>query len=212
MNTTQERLLRHHGDLKEFALKMLEGYDRRYSPTFWSFWDKHITTSPQTILDLGTGPGIFLNQMKQRYPESSLIGVDVQHEMEKMAHNKLEEGITFINHDLTQPPIKGIADGSIDIINCMMTVHELHTPSPLYQEIKRVLSPNGIAIIQDWVKIPLSEYFEQLPTTQSEMTSYAEHCLLTEDDHKWLAQQVNLKVCDYQLINNKKHLLMALSH
>lgn len=210
MINTQQRLEHHHGDLKEFAQKMITSYEKRYTPTFWTFWNKHVTSTPDKILDLGTGPGLFLNELQKIYPDTKLTGVDAQPEMAILAKKTMNSGIELIVHDLTVTPNKHIKDSSVDVVHSMMTVHELHTPTPLYQEVSRVLASNGVAIIQDWIKIPMSEYFDELPKNPDEINHYAEHCLMTEQDHFWLANSCGLEVKEYLIINNRKHILMAL--
>ncbi|MBF0471296.1 MAG: class I SAM-dependent methyltransferase, partial [Gammaproteobacteria bacterium] len=76
---TREMLALHHRDGVQFAQMMRDGFARRYDDNFWQFWQQWIepvySTQP-LVLDLGTGPALFIGALGQRTPGIRAIGVE----------------------------------------------------------------------------------------------------------------------------------------
>jgi len=90
------------------------------------------------ILELGTGNGEFMSELERR--GHNVIGLDI-------FPNKilLEKGFDVREHDLN----KGIPfkDSSFEIVIGLEVLEHLYNPYEMMKEIKRVLKPEGYAII-----------------------------------------------------------------
>lgn len=107
----------------------------------------------ETVLDLGSGAGldVFLAANKVG-PEGKAIGVDMSEEMVKRAKKGAIEGdFTNVEFKLGEIENLPIEDSSVDTVisNCVINL----SPDKLkvFQEINRVLKPNGRALISDLV-------------------------------------------------------------
>lgn len=97
------------------------------------------------ILDLGCGPGYFLDEMKQR-GYTNVVGVTLSHGDIKLC---TEKGHTIKQYDLSfLPQNDGYYDESVDFI---FSRHALeHSPYPIFtlMEYNRVLKQNGKMYIE----------------------------------------------------------------
>jgi len=92
----------------------------------------------EKILELGTGNGEFMSELKKR--GYNVIGLDI-------LPNKilLERGFDVRKHDLNKGlPFK---KSSLDVVIGLEVLEHLYNPYEMMKEIKRVLKPNGYMII-----------------------------------------------------------------
>lgn len=106
--------------------------------------------SGQTILDVGCGTGVFLEVLKQKYPNVKAVGVDPDKKALKIACKRLaDEGIELKESFAESLPL---GDQSVDIVFSSLAFH--HMPSVIkqkaIQEIHRVLRPGGKVVIADF--------------------------------------------------------------
>src|SRR5437667_264234 len=62
---------------EEFLQRMARTYPERFGAAFWAFFTAHIAPHllPRpVVLDLGCGPGLFLRDLGERYPQATLYG------------------------------------------------------------------------------------------------------------------------------------------
>lgn len=97
------------------------------------------------ILDLGCGPGYFLDQMKAR-GYTNLVGVTLSHEDIKLCE---EKGHTIKKYDFSFLPQKdGYYDESVDFIFSRQALE--HSPYPIFSlmEYNRILKQNSKIYIE----------------------------------------------------------------
>ncbi len=158
---TQEMLAKHHRDGAAFAQLMKETFESRFNEGFWAFWDGHIKpclSSAATVLDLGTGPGLFLRALVDRYPDMKAYGVECAPYMLDAVEN-LPPNAKIITSDLHDPHLP-LADNSVDAAVASVVLHEMHQPVKTLLEIQRCLKPGGVFYILDWVRAPLDVYLQ----------------------------------------------------
>jgi SAM-dependent methyltransferase len=91
---------------------------------------------PARILEIGCGTGAGTAQLKARFPEADITGVDLSPEMIRIATAKVP-GVTFEPADASRLPFP---DGSFDLV--------AQNNVPVYfAEIARVLAPGGRVLI-----------------------------------------------------------------
>lgn len=92
---------------------------------------------PESILEIGCGPGDTLDELHKRYPNANLFGLDLSLTMLSLAKKNHQ----LICSDAHYLPLR---NHSVDLIySNFMLEWSPHLPS-LLKEIKRVLSPNGV--------------------------------------------------------------------
>jgi len=97
------------------------------------------------ILDMGCGPGYFLDEMKSR-EFTNVTGVTLSDGDVKLCRDK---GHTVKEHDLTfLPQAQGYTDESVDFIFLRHALE--HSPYPIFtlMEYNRVLKQNGLVYIE----------------------------------------------------------------
>lgn len=161
LQKTQAMLARHHRDGERFAESMKEGFARRFDEVFWAEWDRWITpvySERPLVLDLGAGPGMFVQALARRTPGLRAIGVECAPYMLD-AVVELPEGCEVITEDLHDPHLP-LEDGSVDAAMASVVLHEMNQPLRTLQEMQRCLKPGGRLYILDWVRAPLETYIQ----------------------------------------------------
>jgi ubiquinone/menaquinone biosynthesis C-methylase UbiE len=108
---------------------------------------------PATLIDVGTGTAQLLvklaahNDMQWK----KIIGTDVFDDMvakarQTIADHKLDHRVTIDRADVHEMPY---ADASADFIISRSTIHHWADPVKAFQEIYRLLTPGGVAIIHE---------------------------------------------------------------
>lgn len=161
LQQTQAMLAKHHRDGEAFVELMKETHAGRFNDAFWAVWAERVEPvlpdSP-VVLDLGTGPALFLKEVAQRHPQIKAIGVECAEYMLN-ASKDLPGNCEIITADLHDPQLP-LADNSVDAVVASVVLHEMHQPIRTLQEMQRCLKPGGIFYVMDWVRAPLSQYLE----------------------------------------------------
>lgn len=193
MSESLSHLEQHHGDFAAFRDAMIETSAGRFGPIWWGVWAQHITPmQPRSIVDLGTGPGLLLPQLRTHAPKARIIGVEIQPLMLEVARaNAASADAELLEADLAQPlPLE---DGIADVVTSVMVFHELAFPPPLLHEAARLLRPGGRLLLWDWVKRPLEAYLGDEPLTPGKLQHFREHCLFAAEDLLYLCRRAGLE-------------------
>lgn len=193
---TMDHLLAHHGDFAAFRDAMIASSAGRFGPIWWGVFEQHVAPSPEpVVVDLGTGPGLLLEMLRERLPEAQLVGVEVQPEMLQSAHEVAARcGATIVEADLAAP--LPLPDACADIVTAVMVFHELVFPPALLAEIRRILKPGGAVVLYDWVKRPLSDYLRDRELTEDVLQHFREHCLFSSEDLAFMMQREGLEIAE----------------
>jgi trans-aconitate methyltransferase len=65
---------------EDFLQRLVSNHYERFGADFWATFTAQIAPAlpPQAvIIDLGCGPGLFLRDLGERYPQATLFGYDV---------------------------------------------------------------------------------------------------------------------------------------
>jgi ubiquinone/menaquinone biosynthesis C-methylase UbiE len=207
MQDTLTTLSQHHGDGQKFMQRMKDRAAKHFDDAFWAAWANWIApvlSEPPQIADFGSGPGMLLQKLHDRYPQAHLIGVECA---PWMLAELDSSRFKVIEHDLHEPNLP-IADNSLDAIAAIFVIHEMTQPIRLLQSIHRCLKPGGRCIIVDWVRAPLDGYIAVQATedifdsnTRHEtlcniFTHFMEHNRYSRDDVTWLLQRMSFSVLE----------------
>ncbi len=99
---------------------------------------------PKKILDVGCASGWFLSEVAKFFPFSAPTGIDLYKEAVKYG-NKKYKNLKLINCDAHALPFK---NNSFDTVICCEVLEHVGNPERVLKEIKRVLSSNGIVVIE----------------------------------------------------------------
>lgn len=205
---TQQMLAKHHRDGEAFAQLMKETFEGRFNDAFWSLWREKIRpylSDMPVVLDLGTGPGMFLCALIERYPETQAYGVECAPYMLDAAES-LPEKAQIITADLHDPHLP-LQDNSVDATVASVVVHEMHQPMKTLFEIYRCLKPGGVFYVLDWVRAPLEVYLQNSEVNVFDQTTSAEaledlfvhfieHNRFSQADLEFLLQKTGFEILE----------------
>jgi len=126
-------------------------YDRR-----WSFYVQasvretmaRLAIQPgERVLEVGCGTGALLAQIRERYPESRLSGIDPVPEMLAIARRRLPAEIELREGWAERLPYE---DGHFDLVVSCNVYHYIRQPLEALAEMRRVLRVGGRLVITDW--------------------------------------------------------------
>lgn len=108
-----------------------------------------IKINPNTILDIGCGPGNSTYQLKKAFPKSDLIGIDNSDNMLK----KATETYPNIKFEKCDVPIGLKKMGGFDLVFSNACLHWIPNHKMLFSKIADVVNTGGILAVQ----IPLTQ-------------------------------------------------------
>jgi SAM-dependent methyltransferase len=196
-----EYLERHQRNVDEYRKNVLESVESRYGPAWWGAWAQHVGL-PQdgSIIDLGMGTGYLLEQLRERYPEANLTGVELHPKLLEIGRPAAERcNAKVVKADLGIPvPIE---DSTADVVVSALTFHELPYPPALLENASRLLRSGGTLVLFDIVKWPLEVYLGTKGPAPKEVSPdtidhFREHCLFTADDLVCLVEYAGLSVVE----------------
>ena len=147
---------------EDLLQRMVATHGDRYGDDYWAIFDTHVAPRlprEALVMDLGCGPGLFLRDLRARHPAATVYGYDVTPAMVAHARQLSWASPTpaFAVHDLTTQPLPHAA-GVADLVSMSSVLHVLDEPLPVLAEIRRVLAPGGVFLLNDWIRQPLSAY------------------------------------------------------
>lgn len=99
------------------------------------------------VVDLGCGGGIY-SQAWLELGAKSVVGVDFSHAMLETARSQAagQDALAFIHGDALHT---GLPDANTDIVFVRALIHHLTDLDGFFAEVRRLLVPGGLAIVQD---------------------------------------------------------------
>ncbi|WP_160152147.1 malonyl-ACP O-methyltransferase BioC [Microbulbifer sp. ALW1] len=110
--------------------------------------------APKRILDLGSGTGYGSELLRKRFPDAHIIALDLAPEMLGYAREHRPVSNGYVAADAEQLPL---ADNCIDLVFSSFALQWCYRLPPLFAEIRRVMSPEGNALISTLLPGTLQE-------------------------------------------------------
>lgn len=128
-----------HGSTDAREVARLEKQARFFGPIH----HVHLHARPgQRVLDLATGVGAMAGELRRRFPDVTVVGVDLRRSQLEAARRNHRE-LPFVQGDGTRLPF---ADGSFDHVHCSWLLEHVPHPVDILREVRRVLRPGGEAL------------------------------------------------------------------
>jgi SAM-dependent methyltransferase len=192
---------------EDFLQRLVSNHHERFGADFWATFTAQIAPAlpPQpVIVDLGCGPGLFLRDLGERYPQAKLFGYDVTPAMIAHGRQLPTTGArpTLAVQDIAIQPLPH-TDGTVHLVTMTSVLHVLDEPLPVLAEIRRVLAPNGLFALHDWIRMPLQTYFAWRQERQEEEPDlsrqrgfrlFPAHCKYTTEDWQWLLGEAGFAI------------------
>jgi SAM-dependent methyltransferase len=191
---------------QQLLQRMVSTHADRFGATFWELFTKHVAPAlpPRPVMvDLGCGPGLFLRDLGERVPAATLHGYDVTPAMIAYGQQLAFRGPTptFALRDVSTQSLPHDT-GAVHLVSMSSVLHVLDAPLPVLSEIRRVLAPDGVFLLHDWIRQPLSTYLAFRREVLGEGEAEAErgfrlfpvHNKYTADDWRWLLTGAGLAI------------------
>jgi SAM-dependent methyltransferase len=184
---------------EDFLQRLVSTHAERFGTDFWTRYTAQIAPAlpPQpVVVDLGCGPGLFLRDLGERYPQATRFGYDVTPAMIAYGRQLPTTGAhpTLVVHDVATQPLPNATD-SVHLVTMTSVLHVFDEPLPVLAEIRRVLAPGGLFVLHDWIRMPLQVYFSWRQERQEEdpdvsrqrgFRLFPVHNKYTTEDWQWL--------------------------
>jgi ubiquinone/menaquinone biosynthesis C-methylase UbiE len=110
-----------------------------------------------TVLDIGTGPGVLLDELAKQRPDLTVTGVDRSADMVAAAQRKLARYGTRASAHTGDAADLPFTDGAFDLVVSSLSLHHWDRPAEAGRELARVLRPGGRICIYDVPAAPFDE-------------------------------------------------------
>jgi SAM-dependent methyltransferase len=192
---------------EDFLQRMVATHPERFGEDFWAVFTAHVAPAfpPRpVVIDLGCGPGLFLRDVGERYPHASLCGYDLTPAMVDYGRQLPTTGArpSLAVHDVSTQPLPH-ANGTVHLVTMSSVLHVVDEPLPVLAEIRRVLAPNGIFLLHDWIRLPLPTYLQWRIDRQGEEPAMSRrrgfrlfpvHSKYTTEDWQWLLGEAGFMI------------------
>jgi len=210
------------GTDEELLDRMIKTHPERFGSAFWELFDaqvaSHLPPRP-VIIDLGCGPGLLLRDLGERYPGATLYGYDLTPAM--LVHGRALPGPgpkpTLTLLDVTTQPLPHAA-GTVHLVSMSSVLHIIDEPLPVLAEIRRVLAPGGIFLLNDWIRQSLQSYLAWRQETSGESEAetlrrgfrlFPAHNKYTTEDWQWLLGKAGFAVRDHAQLRPAHRIFVA---
>ncbi|KAK4201557.1 S-adenosyl-L-methionine-dependent methyltransferase [Triangularia verruculosa] len=118
------------------------------------------------VLDLGTGTGIWAIELGDKYPNTTVTGIDLS----PIQPNYVPENVHFFVDDFDEDWVD--PDNKFDFIHMRNVMHSVTDTKALLSRVMRHLKPGGYIEIQDIDITPMSDDETLTPTTPYALRDY----------------------------------------
>lgn len=103
---------------------------------------QYLKISPQRILDLGCGPGMFSRELALMYPKAQIVGLDLAQAMLLQAKKKQSwrRKWSLVTADMSHMPFPS---GVFDLVFANQVIHWGNPQAQVFREINRVMNVNA---------------------------------------------------------------------
>jgi len=130
-----------------------QGYHKMIDELEISILNKYLNPTDK-VLEVGCGTGLILKEVDKKV--SKAIGIDLSKKMLKKAENR---GLEVYHSDASSMPF---ADNYFDVVYSYKVLAHVEAIEKTLEEIKRVLKPNGVAILEFYNRNSLRTFIKKI--------------------------------------------------
>lgn len=101
---------------------------------------------PESLIDIGCGPGAFLEEVQKCSTDIHLSALDLSEEMVEVTKARLSGEVNAIVGDSENMPID---DGQYTVATCNMSIHHYPHPQKAVNEMYRIIKKDGYLLLND---------------------------------------------------------------
>ena len=106
-----------------------------------------------TLVDIGTGTGLFAEALLKLLPEARCYALDIRHEaVEWISNNRETYKTGRLIPQIMEESKTQLEDSIADFLFMITLHHELEEPIELMKECRRILKAGGKLLVADWRK------------------------------------------------------------
>lgn len=122
---------------------------------------------PETIVDFGSGTGLFAEKLAEWYPDADLVLVDDNAAMLARARERLRDcDQVELLHATAEGALAGMEPESVDVMIFCRSWYALPEPDKLAARAIEVLAPDGLVFLFDFTRAPelgpMDEFYRDL--------------------------------------------------
>ncbi len=106
---------------------------------------------PDRLIDIGCGPGAFLEEVQRNFPDIQLNALDLSEEMIDETRSRLDKSAIATVGDSENMPLE---DEQYKVVTCNMSIHHYPHPQKAVNEMYRILEKGGYLLLNDMDCIP----------------------------------------------------------
>ncbi|MFO0873863.1 MAG: methyltransferase domain-containing protein [Phycisphaerales bacterium] len=156
-----------YGALRRLYADYAPRYDRQFARYTATTLRRAIAAlgdqPPGRLVDVACGTGVLAEQVRERWPGTPIVGVDLSPEMLAQAARRMPRTGTAstdgaVPTDWRAGPAEKlpVGDGEADTLTCTNAFHLVQAPDDALAEFRRVLRPGGRLVLVDWSRDFLS--------------------------------------------------------
>ena len=131
---------------------------------------------PDSLIDIGCGPGAFLSLVERAFPDIRLNALDISPEMIRETRERLADTAVATVGDSEHMPLES---GRYQVVTCNMSIHHYPHPQAALDEMFRILRPGGTLLLNDMdcpapIRAVANRIFPRLPGGDVKMYSRGE--------------------------------------
>ncbi|CUX47424.1 putative methyltransferase YcgJ [Clostridium sp. C105KSO15] len=137
----------------KITVEIFDNFARIMRDKGWNSVDSFIKAgiTKGNVLEIGPGPGYVGLEWLKKFPDATLTGCEISREMIRLAEKNardygFEKRTAYVEGNCMQMPFP---DGSFDAVISNGSLHEWEDPVKVFNEINRVLKPQGLLCITD---------------------------------------------------------------
>ncbi|WP_312502594.1 class I SAM-dependent methyltransferase [Lacrimispora sp.] len=159
----------------KITVEIFDNFARIMRDKGWNNVDSFIKAgiTKGNVLEIGPGPGYVGLEWLKRFPDAALTGCEISREMIRLAEKNardygFEKRTDYVEGNCMQIPF---SESSFDAVFSNGSLHEWEDPVKVFNEIDRVLKPQGLFCITDMRRDvnPLIKWFIYSSTRPKEI-------------------------------------------
>ena len=101
---------------------------------------------PEKLIDIGCGPGAFLTEVQDNFPNVKLSALDLSEKMIEETKARLSGNVDAFVGDSEKMPL---VDEQYQVVTCNMSIHHYPHPQQAVNEMYRILQRGGYLLLND---------------------------------------------------------------